>query len=153
MGWATRTLDAIAGSYFENLTDTSAALPERVEAMRVSPQFLTLFGTPPIVGRTFSKDEERLVAPVVVISEALWARRFARDRAAVGRALHLGGRSYTIVGVMPASFAVPSATTEVWAPMGAAVTQSRLARILTTFGRRSRGVRGRGASRPERDSG
>jgi len=135
---AARTLDRIAGCYFENLTDTGAPLPERVEAMRVSPGFLTLFGTPPLRGRTFSPEEERLVAPVAVISEAFWARRFGRDRA-VGRQLPLGGRSYTIVGIMPASFQAPDATTEVWAPMPP-LTQSREARILTTFGRLKSGV-------------
>ena len=135
---AARTLDAIAGCYFENLTDTSAPLPERVEAMRVSPGFLTLFGTSPLLGRTFSPEEERLVAPVAVISEGFWTRRFGRDQA-VGRQLPLGGRSYTIVGIMPASFQAPDATTEVWAPMPP-LTQSRDARILTTFGRLKPGV-------------
>jgi putative ABC transport system permease protein len=130
---AARTLDGIAGCYFENLTDTSLPLPERVEAMRVSPGFLTLFGTSPLAGRTFSPEEERLVAPVAVISEGFWTRRFGRDPA-VGRQLALGGRSYTIVGIMPASFQAPSVTTEVWAPMPP-LTQSRAARILTAFGR------------------
>jgi len=136
---ATRTLAAIAGCYFENMTDTSAPLPERVEAMRVSPGFFGLFGTPPSIGRAFSAEEERLVAPVAVISDGFWARRFARDPNAIGRRLQLGERSYTIVGVMPASFQAPDATTEVWAPMPP-LTQSREARILTTFGRLQPGV-------------
>jgi putative ABC transport system permease protein len=136
---ASRSFAAIAGCYFENLTDTSMPLPERVEAMRVSPGFLRLFGTAPAIGRTFSPEEERLVAPVAVISDAFWARRFARDPQAVGGRLQLGERSYTIVGVMPASFQAPDATTEVWAPMPP-LTQSREARILTTFGRLRAGV-------------
>ena len=136
---ATRTLAAIAGCYFENMTDTSAPLPERVEAMRVSPGFFGLFGTPPSIGRAFSAEEERLVAPVAVISDGFWARRFARDPNAIGRRLQLGERSYTILGVMPASFQAPDATTEVWAPMPP-LTQSREARILTTFGRLQPGV-------------
>jgi putative ABC transport system permease protein len=134
-----RSFVAIAGCYFENLTDTSATLPERVEAMRVSAGFLTLFGAAPAVGRAFTDDEERLVAPVAVISERFWTRRFNRDPQAVGRRLELGGRSYTIVGVMPGSFHAPDATTEVWAPMPP-LTQSREARILTTFGRLLPGV-------------
>ena len=149
---AARTLDAIAGCYFENLTDTSAPLPERVEAIRVSPGFLTLFGTSPLLGRTFSPEEERLVAPVAVISEGFWARRYGRDQA-VGRQLPLGGRSYTIVGVMPASFQAPDATTEVWAPMPP-LTQSREARILTTFGRLKPGMSAADArDRPDTDPG
>jgi hypothetical protein len=91
---AARTLDGIAGCYFENLTDTSLPLPERVEAMRVSPGFLTLFGTSPLAGRTFSPEEERLVAPVAVISEGFWTRRFGREPA-VGRQLALGENAAT----------------------------------------------------------
>jgi putative ABC transport system permease protein len=136
---ASRSFVAIAGCYFENMTDTSAPLPERVEAMRVSPGFLGLFGTTPLIGRVFTADEERQVAPVAVVSEAFWMRRFNRDPQAVGRHLELGPRSYTIVGVMPASFRAPDATTEVWAPMPP-LTQSREARILATFGRLQPGV-------------
>jgi putative ABC transport system permease protein len=121
---AARTLDGIAGCYFENLTDTSVPLPERVEAMRVSPGFFSLFAVAPLAGRTFSVEEEQFIAPVAVISEPFWTRRFNRDRAAIGRQLTLGTGSYTVVGVMPASFAIPDATTEVWTPM-ALVTQRR----------------------------
>jgi putative ABC transport system permease protein len=139
--WATasRSFVAIAGCYFENFTDTSGPLPERVEGMRVSPGFLGLFATPPLAGRAFSAEEERLVAPVAVISEAFWTRRFARAPSAVGQRLELGARSYTIVGIMPASLQAPDGTTEIWAPMPA-LTQSREARILTTFGRLQPGI-------------
>lgn len=134
--WArgSRAFVAIAGCYFENLTDTSMTLPERVEGTRVSPGFLGLFGTAPLLGRAFSSEEERLVAAVAVVSERFWTRRFNRDPQVIGRHMELSGRSYTIVGVMPASFQAPDATTEVWAPMPP-LTQSREARILTTFGR------------------
>jgi len=139
--WAkgSQSFTAIAGCYFENFTDTSGPLPERVEAMRVSAGFLQLFATPPEAGRVFTADEERQVAPVAVISDAFWTRRFGRDPRAVGSRLDLGGRSFTIVGIMPASFQAPDATTEMWAPMPP-LTQSREARILTTFGRLRPGV-------------
>jgi len=139
--WAegAQSFTAIAGCYFENFTDTSGPLPERVEAMRVSAGFVQLFATPPAAGRVFTADEERQVAPVAVISDAFWTRRFGRDPRAVGGRLDLGGRGFTIVGIMPASFQAPDATTELWAPMPP-LTQWREARILTTFGRLRPGV-------------
>jgi putative ABC transport system permease protein len=141
---ASRSFAAIAGCYFENFTDTSGALPERVETMRVSAGFLQLFATPPARGRVFTAEEERLVAPVAVISDAFWMRRFGRAPDTVGRRLELGGRSYTIVGIMPPAFQAPDATTELWAPM-APLTQWREARILTAFGRLQPGVSAEGA--------
>jgi len=136
---ASQSFTAIAGCYFENFTDTSGPLPERVEAMRVSAGFLQLFATPPALGRVFTAEEERLVAPVAVISDAFWMRRFGRDPQALGRTLELGSRSFTIVGIMPPSFQAPDSTTELWAPMPP-LTQWREARILTTFGRLRPGV-------------
>ena len=141
---ASRSFTAIAGCYFENFTDTSGALPERVESMRVSPGFLRLFATPPALGRVFTAEEERLVAPVAVISDAFWMRRFGRDPDAVGRRLELGGTGYTIIGIMPPSFQAPDSSTELWAPMPP-LTQWREARILTTFGRLQPGVSPEGA--------
>ena len=141
---ASRSFAAIAGCYFENFTDTSGSLPERVETMRVSAGFLQLFATPPALGRVFTAEEERLVAPVAVISDGFWMRRFGRDPEAVGRRLELGGRSYTIVGIMPPSFQAPDSSTELWAPMPP-LTQWREARILTAFGRLQPGVSAEGA--------
>jgi len=54
---------------------------------------------------------------VALISDGFWARRFARNPSTIGGRLQLGERSYTILGVMPASFQAPDATTEVWAPI------------------------------------
>ena len=49
------TFDGIAGSYFENLTDTTGALPERLAAFRTSPRFFSVLGTPPALGRTLDQ--------------------------------------------------------------------------------------------------
>ena len=100
-----RTFEALAGSYFENVTDTTSGAPERIEAMRTSPRFFTVLGVGAALGRTLSADEERFGGPpAVVISDAFWRTRFTADRSVVGRHLILGGASRTIVGVMPPSF-------------------------------------------------
>ena len=138
-----RTFDGLAGSYFENMTDTTGALPERVEAMRVSPRFFRVMGVAPMLGRTMDPAEEIFGGPAVaVLSDAFWRTRFNADAAVVGRPLVLGGVTRTIIGVMPASFRYPTATTEVWLPAQAppVLLQARQARFYTAVGRLKPGV-------------
>src|SRR5262249_59743555 len=74
------TFDGLAGSYFENVTDTSGAAPERVEAMRTSPPFFSVLGVGAALGRTLSPDEERFGGPPsVVVSDGFWPARLNRD--------------------------------------------------------------------------
>ena len=58
-----RTFAAISGSYGESVNDTSGSEPERLNGRRVAPAFFTVYGVPPVVGRTFSQDEERFQGP------------------------------------------------------------------------------------------
>ena len=138
-----RTFVALAGSYFENVTDTTSGAPERIEAMRTSPRFFTVLGVAAALGRTLSAEEERFGgSPAVVISDAFWRTHFNADPSAVGRRLILGGTSRTIVGVMPPAFRYPTATTEVWIPAQtpAFLMRERRARFYTTVGRLKPGV-------------
>jgi predicted permease len=138
-----RSFDGLAGSYFENMTDTTGPLPERVAAMRISPRFFSVVGTPAALGRTPTPEEDRFGDPaVVVVSDAFWRERLNADPNAVGRSRTLGGVSRTIVGVMPASFRYPSITTEAWIPaqMSAGLLQARQARFYTAVGRLKPGV-------------
>jgi predicted permease len=136
-----RTFAAISGSYAENVTDTSGDQPERLQGRRVAPRFFTTFGMAPLAGRTFTEAEELANGPgVAVIGEHFWVRRFNRDRSAIGRALTIGGRSYTIVGVMPATFT--AAPTDVWLPaqFSPRMLEVRGARFLAGIGRLRPGV-------------
>jgi putative ABC transport system permease protein len=138
-----RTFAGLAGSYFENVTDTTGALPERIEAMRTSPRFFTVLGVAAALGRTLSADEERFGGPpALVVSDRFWRARFDGDPRAVGRQVVLSGVSRTIVGVMPASFRYPTATTDMWIPaqMPAAMSRERRARFYTAVGRLKPGV-------------
>jgi predicted permease len=131
-----RTFAAISGSYTENVTDTSGEQPERLQGRRVAPRFFSTFGMAPIAGRTFTDAEEQANGPdVAVIGERFWERRFTRDPSAVGRALAIGGRAYTIVGVMPATFT--AAPTDVWLPtqFSPEMLRMRGARFLGGIGR------------------
>jgi predicted permease len=138
-----RSFDGLAGSYFENMTDTTGPLPERVAAMRISPRFFSVLGTPAALGRAPTDAEDRFGGPaVVVVGDAFWRERLHADPNAVGRALVLGGVSRTIVGVMPASFRYPAMTTEAWIPaqMSAGLLQARQARFYTAVGRLKPGI-------------
>jgi predicted permease len=135
------TLGAIAGSYSESITDTTGAEPERLQGRRVTPGFFAVFQVAPIAGRTFTADEERYGGgTAVVISEDLWTRRFARRTDAIGGRLVAGGIAFTIVGVMPRSFAAPG--TDVWIPAQFApgLMRVRSARFLGGVGRMRDGV-------------
>ncbi len=82
--------------------------PEQVDGARVSANLFPLLGARPAAGRLLLEDDDQPGRDtVVVISDALWARRFQRDPAAVGRPLTLDGSPVTIVGVLPASFRLP----------------------------------------------
>ena len=138
-----RTFVGLAGSYFENVTDTTSGGPERIEAMRTSPRFFMVLGVAAAIGRTLSVEEERFGGPpAVVISDAFWRTRVNADPSVVGHRLILGGVSRTIVGVMPASFRYPTATTEMWIPAQtpAFLMRERRARFYTAVGRLRPGV-------------
>ena len=92
---------------------------ERVQGRAVTPDFFGVLGAAPLLGRTFRAEESRPHVPrVIVLSEALWRRRFGADRAIVGRAVPVAGGTARVVGVMPASFRpMPYGQEEYWEPM------------------------------------
>jgi putative ABC transport system permease protein len=144
---ANRTFDALSASYSESVTDTSGIEPERLAGLRVAPRYFIVFGMKPLAGRAFSAAEERFGGPhAVVIGEALWTRRFARDPSAVARRLVIGGIGYTIVGVMPSALAwrsaATSAGTDVWIPAQTppGLLRVREARFMSGVGRIRSGI-------------
>src|SRR6185369_12653740 len=79
--------------------------PERVNSPVVSANFFSVLGVDPIIGRTFQAGEDNQNGPkVTVLTYGLWQRRFGGDPNIVGRALTINGDSYTVIGVLPASF-------------------------------------------------
>ena len=82
--------------------------PERITAARVSASLFATLGVVPAIGNTFSREDDEGAKPVAIISDGLWARKFNRDPAILGRALTLDRQPYTIVGVMPRSFSFPN---------------------------------------------
>ena len=79
--------------------------PEVVTGQMVSSGFFEILGITPVLGRTFSADEDRLGAnPTVMISEGLWKRKFASDPKVLGKTILLDGQGRTMIGIVPASF-------------------------------------------------
>ena len=113
----TQAFEGIAafGPLDTNLTGEGE--PERLDGQLVSANLFSLLGVQPVVGRTFLADEDQVGREhVVVLSEALWQRRFNGDRSIVNRSITLNGESYTVVGVMPRGFFFPLRETEIWIP-------------------------------------
>jgi hypothetical protein len=91
--------------------------PEQVFGLRVSSGVFPMLGLAPQAGRVFTAAEDAPGHDVVVISDALWRRRFGGAAATIGRPLRINGRVYEIVGVMPPSFIFPTAREQVWVPI------------------------------------
>lgn len=106
--------------------------PERVQGNRVTPSFFKVMGTPPMLGRTFSDDEELPgAAKVAVIGNAFWKRRFAGDPGAVGKVVKLNGDPFTVIGIMPEKFRFPDLATDIWTPLIHDGTEKRVNRGVT----------------------
>jgi putative ABC transport system permease protein len=132
---------ALSGSYSDSLTETSADAPERLEARRVVSRYFTVFGSAPLIGRTPTVEEEQFGGPkAVVISEAFWSRRFARDPRVIDRSLVIAGEAHPIIGVMPRTFA--GGTIDVWVPaqIPPGMLQVRNARFISGVARLKPGV-------------
>lgn len=118
--WRTQTHgfeDMAAIRYWQfNLTGERGELPEEVKARGGSWNLFPLLGVPAAIGRTFTESEDRLDGTAVMLTWNLFERRFAGDAAIVGRQIHLDGKPYTVVGVLPQWFTYPDAKVQVWVP-------------------------------------
>ncbi len=137
------TFQAVSGYYFDNLSETSGSLPEKVTECLVAPRFLEVMRVAPALGRGFAPNEEHWGgASTVLISYGYWQRRFHGDPAALGQQVHVSGYTSTIIGVMPESFQFPNADADMWTPSApdAPFAQRRDETWFTVIGRMKPGV-------------
>ncbi|MEO6238638.1 MAG: ABC transporter permease, partial [Vicinamibacterales bacterium] len=100
-----RTFDGIAAYIRNDLQIADGDRPEQLRGMQVTSGFFKVVGVLPAIGREFEPQEEVTGNDdVVVLSHSLWMRRFNGDPAVVGRPVRLSGRTFRIVGVLPAGF-------------------------------------------------
>ena len=96
---------------------TSGGESEHIEGSRVSASLFPLLGVQPVLGRSFTEEEDRQGNNrVIILSQGFWQRRFGSDRDILGRTLTLNLKSYTVIGVMPADFDVPQSV-DFWVPL------------------------------------
>ena len=95
---------------------SGAGHPARISATSVTGNLFSVLGVTPALGRSFLPDEERPgSAPVCILSDGLWRRRFGSDPKILGKAVTLNGEMWTVVGVMPTGFRFPQSV-DLWVP-------------------------------------
>ncbi len=118
--------------------------PEELIASYVSPNFFRLMGSPAALGRAFRDEEGGDGGPrVATLSHGLWLRRFGADSGVIGRAIRLGGESFTVIGVMPPELPSLLPKAELWIPFHLDPSinyRERAGRYLIVIGRLKAGV-------------
>ncbi len=96
--------EAMAAFHEESFNLTGTTEPERLEGLSTTPGLFALLGIPPLLGREFSPDDNQHIA---LLSYELWQRRFGGDAGIIGKSIHLEGRTYSVLGVLPPHFNFP----------------------------------------------
>jgi putative ABC transport system permease protein len=136
------TLEGITGFYTEDVSETSADLPEQLRRAYVAPRFVEVWGMAPALGRGFTEAEHQPGGPAaVMISDRYWRRRFGGDPGVLGQLVRVGATTAPIVGVMRASFRFPDRDVDAWFPrVNDQLTRFRQATWYTGIGRLKAGV-------------
>jgi putative ABC transport system permease protein len=128
---------------------TGRGEPARLQSGVVTADLFPLLRVQPMLGRTFVPDEDKpSESRVVVLSHALFQKRFGSDPAILNQSLNLDGRSFTVIGVMPPGFEFPiqNDPVELWTTIAGdasgsePVTGQRGAHFLRVIGRLKPGV-------------
>jgi putative ABC transport system permease protein len=124
-----RSLERIEGIWSGERALTGDGEAEAVPAGRVTAGFFTLFGGEVEAGRVFTEPEAAADEKVAVLSYALWTRRYAADRGAIGRTLVIDGEPHVIIGVMRREFQPAFVPSTLWTPLS---TRNPMARTTLT---------------------
>jgi putative ABC transport system permease protein len=104
-----KSFEDIAGFESVNLNSTGADEPERIEGARVSPNFFQVFSVNPSLGTTLaSVASDPGNAHIAVLSDSYWQTHFGGSRSVIGQPITLNDSVYTVVGVLPANFYLPT---------------------------------------------
>jgi predicted permease len=120
----TRAFANLAGYQWESYDLTGGREPQRIRACKATASLFRTLGTQPMIGRTFTvQDEVPGAARAVVLSYRFWSDHYAKDPSVLGSILRLDEQPYQIAGVMPESFTFPSTDASpgeppaVWTPL------------------------------------
>jgi len=119
--------------------------PEALRSAAISPNYFSVLGVTPALGRTFAAGEDQPGRDhVVMLGHDLWERRFGSDPSVIGRSIRLNRENYAVVGVMPADFRLLGFTPQLWTPLVLAASDqteaARKNRFLYLFARLTPGV-------------
>jgi predicted permease len=118
-----KLFDAIAYYDSSSFNVSDAAGADRIRGLEITRDFTKVLGIEPLLGRTFTPEEDRPKGPrVAILSAALWRERFGADRDVIGKTIRLNGRTHTIVGVMPPEASFPD-DVKLWVPMAGDAAQ------------------------------
>lgn len=134
---------AAAYTYRETGRDlTDGEVPRRIRVLATGAGYFETYGSPPLLGRGFTRDEERPDARVVVLSHRLWRDHTGADPEVVGSTIQLDGRGFTVIGVASPGFRdVVGGEVEAWVPLDLREGEySRQNHLLTLLGRLRPGV-------------
>jgi predicted permease len=141
VGSASRSMSIAAWSYGGG-TISAPGDPEYVDGRQISANLFAVLGVPLVQGRAFEADDDRPgAAPVAVISDSLWQRRFGRNPAAIGGRLAYEGKAYVITGVV--SGVSLDGDADIFTPLGQNTeprTRNREARFLHVLARLAPGI-------------
>ncbi len=170
---AARSFEGIAAVSQQNLILSGEEATEPLSAELVSADYFSVLRINASLGRTFTRDETASAgsSAVAILSDGFWKRRYGGDRNVIGKTIHLNGRAFTVIGVLPPVFQPVSQKAEVWAPItmiGVVSTplllENRSAIWVTVVGRLNSGtslqaaqqemnvIAGENAAAPKRDA-
>ncbi|MFI5257679.1 MAG: ABC transporter permease, partial [Gemmatimonadales bacterium] len=133
-----KQLQGIAAWNMLTLTISTGGEGLLTQAGLVTGNYFDVLGTRPALGRFFASDEDVAGAPkpVIVISHALWERRFSGDSAIVGHTILVNRQPFTVIGVAPTGFSglYPILRTDAWVPMALQPTIRPGGSLLTSVG-------------------
>jgi predicted permease len=102
-------------------------MPEHFAGAAGSWNLFSVLGVEPVLGRTFTPDEDRIGAPdAVILCWSFFQSRFRGDSSIVGKAVRIDSKPYTVVGVLPKSFTYPDPEVKVWIPYATAFEPDEL---------------------------
>jgi len=113
-----QSFESIAGVSGEIRNMSGIGIPIRAFGARVTSQFLSTYGTAPVIGRAFTADDYIVGRQdVVLINHRLWCEQFSSRMDVVGQTVLLDRKAFVVCGVMPADFRMPGKLTTYWRPL------------------------------------
>lgn len=119
-----KSFDALGSFQSEHVAITGRGEPERISVSRVSASLFPMLGVQPVLGRSFTDEEDAPGHQLAILSYGIWQRHYGGDSGIIGQAIQLDRKPYVVVGVMPRDFQFPpvglddvGSPADIWIPM------------------------------------